>query len=400
MALVLAFGGIAPSTAAPDRSTAGALSTPSWPQYRADAAGTGYQRNETQLSPSTVANLKVKWEAQTFQTVFSAPAEANGVLYFGARIGCSCTTLTAVKASTGVTIWSSPVAGHVNGSPDVHHGVIYVTADDGNLYAFSVKTGAVLWKAATGSSSSNTPLPSPVAVNGVVYVGSTGTRTFYAFDAAGCGNPTCQPIWTGTLLDGTSATPAVSGGNVFITDDDENLYAFPAAGCGQSTCQPTWTASAGTFHNISMASPSVHKGMVYVGAVFGISAFKALGCGKPTCKAKWTVLPSGQFNSTAVAGGAVYASGFNEVVSVDARTGATNWTKTLNDGNGSPGISTTVANGVVYTQNSNTAHALDASNGEVLWSYFVGFGKQAPVIANGWLYVASVDGESLLGFHL
>jgi hypothetical protein len=30
----------------------------------------------------------------------------------------------------------------------------------------------------------------------------------------------------------------------------------------------------------------------------------------------------------------------------------------------------------------------------------VGFGKQAPVIANGWLYVASVDGESLLGFHL
>ena len=53
----------------------------------------------------------------------------------------------------------------------------------------------------------------------------------YAFNADGCGQKLCQPIWTGEM-GGTESTPLVYNGVVYIGSDDGHLYAFNAAMAG------------------------------------------------------------------------------------------------------------------------------------------------------------------------
>jgi outer membrane protein assembly factor BamB len=58
----------------------------------------------------------------------------------------------------------------------VANGVVYVQADDGNVYALNASTGALLWSYPTGGGLT----PSPSVVNGVMYVGSF--NGVFAFD--------------------------------------------------------------------------------------------------------------------------------------------------------------------------------------------------------------------------
>jgi outer membrane protein assembly factor BamB len=47
----------------------------------------------------------------------------------------------ALKASTGALLWSYATGGHVNSSPAVANGVVYVGSADGRVYAFGLKKG-------------------------------------------------------------------------------------------------------------------------------------------------------------------------------------------------------------------------------------------------------------------
>ena len=58
--------------------------------------------------------------------------------------------------------------------------MVYVCSWDGNLYALSAATGAILWSYTTG----NIVDSSPAVVNGVVFAGSWDGN-LYAFDLAG-----------------------------------------------------------------------------------------------------------------------------------------------------------------------------------------------------------------------
>jgi outer membrane protein assembly factor BamB len=129
-----------------------------------------------------------------------------------------------------------------------------------------------LWTAsATGS---------PAVSDGHVYVGAD------AFDAAGCGQPSCARLWTAAVPPATvsHAAPAVAGGLVYLGSSDSSLYAFPAAGCGAPTCAPAWSAPTGGV----VRTPSVANGVVYVGSDDGkLRAFDAAsGCGPRKC-ARW-----------------------------------------------------------------------------------------------------------------
>src|SRR5207244_11760683 len=72
---------------------------------------------------------------------------------------------------------------------------------------------------------------SPTVAGGVVYVGAFDHR-LYAFDANGCGQRRCQPLWTGLTGGTIESTPTAVGDSILVGSDDGNLYAFPAAGCG------------------------------------------------------------------------------------------------------------------------------------------------------------------------
>jgi outer membrane protein assembly factor BamB len=101
---------------------------------------------------------------------------------------------------------------------------------------------------------------SPVAADGIVYVGSAD-RKLYAFEV-GCGRAgeTCEPLWTATTSDRIASTPAVADDVVYVASQDGGLYAFPAE-CS-SPCEPLWTASVGGY--VRRGSPVVAGGVVYM----------------------------------------------------------------------------------------------------------------------------------------
>ena len=51
----------------------------------------------------------------------------------------------------------------------------------------------------------------------------------YAFDASGCGHPTCTPLWSGNVGAPVHSQPAISDGRVFVTDTIGVLHAFALA---------------------------------------------------------------------------------------------------------------------------------------------------------------------------
>jgi len=117
------------------------------------------------------------WRASADATLAqSTPTISNGVLYIGAESG----SLFAFDAATGTQKWKALAGASVYDQPFVYNNTVYVTADNGNLYAVNAQTGAAGWNIpqmyANGSGA--------IVANGVLYVGTGGSRYFYALDPA------------------------------------------------------------------------------------------------------------------------------------------------------------------------------------------------------------------------
>ena len=100
---------------------------------------------------------------------YSSPAVANGVVYAGSDRG----KVYALKASSGVLLWTYQAPTGIVNSLAVANGVLYFGS--GELYALNARTGAKLWSYKTG-----TGADSPIVANGVVYVGDYNGN-IYAF---------------------------------------------------------------------------------------------------------------------------------------------------------------------------------------------------------------------------
>jgi outer membrane protein assembly factor BamB len=110
---------------------------------------------------------------------------ANGVVYVAADNG----NIYALNATTGTKLWSFTTGSNVFSSPAVANGVVYVGSNDGNVYALNGATGTQLWSFTTGGTVGS----SPAVVNGVVYVGSSDGNV-YAFDLTGGQAAPARPI--------------------------------------------------------------------------------------------------------------------------------------------------------------------------------------------------------------
>jgi hypothetical protein len=211
----------------------------------------------------------------------------------------------ALVIAAGSAALFSPILPEITAAFNTHPTSSATTADDASMFRFNaehtrfnaheniltfatVSHLAADWASpATGGSI----FSSPVAANGVIYVGSFDSK-LYAFAAAGCGQSSCPPLWTAPTEDRIFSTPAVSAGVVYVGSYDSRLYAFNAAGCGQPSCPPLWTSTP-TGGRIG-SSPLVAGGMVYVGSWdHKLYAFNAAGCGQPSCPPLWTSTPAG-----------------------------------------------------------------------------------------------------------
>ena len=133
--------------------------TNDWTMWGYDQQRTGFNPNETVLSPSTVPGLQQKWQFSYAATSFNAPVFASGVvvddtptdvIYAGDNSG----EFYAVNAATGQLLWSQDLGintsvcfGELGVSStaiiDRATNRVYAIGGDGGLYAMDLGTGAI-----------------------------------------------------------------------------------------------------------------------------------------------------------------------------------------------------------------------------------------------------------------
>ncbi len=101
-----------------------------WSQFHFTAGGTRLNPYEKTLNVKNVGRLRPKWHHHTTLLAESSPAVVDGVVY----VGCGL-DVCALKATTGVKLWSFTTGSGVESSPAVANGVVYAGSNDGNLYA-------------------------------------------------------------------------------------------------------------------------------------------------------------------------------------------------------------------------------------------------------------------------
>ena len=187
-------------SAAPGQQSA-ANSQNNWSEFLRTNMGR-WNPYEHVLNVQNVKNLRRKWSFQS-GGVFSSPAVVDGVVYVGSQYPQD--RLYALKASTGVKLWSYRARYRVWSSPAVANGVVYVGAEDKNVYALNARTGTKVWNYTTGGKVDS----SPSVVDGVVYIGSDDGN-LYALNAS-----TGAMLWNYATGYQDSA-PAVANGVVYV----------------------------------------------------------------------------------------------------------------------------------------------------------------------------------------
>jgi len=195
-------------------------------------------------------NGKPLWSQSLVSNVFTvALAEADGVLLATTAITTSPTsTLFGLDPASGKVLWDNrgqgqPALGGIEGAPAVAEGVVYVGyllyEGSGGMAAFEAKSGRLLWR---WQNTGHSPTTSPMVSGGCVVVGFDD-HVCYGLDAK-----TGEKIWLfGALPEVMSASPAASGGQVFVTAG-QSLYALDLA-----TGQPRWQQSLGPLGASSLA---------------------------------------------------------------------------------------------------------------------------------------------------
>jgi outer membrane protein assembly factor BamB len=107
------------------------------------------------------------WTFQTGNMTESSPAVANGVVY----VGADDSNLYALDGKTGAKLWSARLEHYVD-SPAVANGVVYV-ASSFNVYAVNARTGAKLWVYKVGYN-----VYGAAVANGMVYIGQAAGISF------------------------------------------------------------------------------------------------------------------------------------------------------------------------------------------------------------------------------
>jgi outer membrane protein assembly factor BamB len=391
-ATVLPPGAAASRMALKPKTEAAPFVQTNWSERGFDPANTGFNPFENVIGLSNVSELSVAWSGPIGDVSGASPAEVDGVVYFGSKDK----HLYAFDAA-GVT--------NCSGTP---------------------KVCQPLWTAKTGRIDGT-----PAVANGVLYIGANGKLN--AFDAAGVTNcsgtpKTCLPLWTSDLREISTSSPVVVDGVVYIGGGNApaKLYAFDAAGVTNCSgtpkrCTPLWTGMT-SGKSLLFSSPAVANGVVYMGSQTnhggGFDAFDAAGVthcsGTPkTCQPLWSADTGSVYASTpAVADGKVFITSANfSLFAFDAAGGShcrgmpkwckPLWTSDTQDAVNSPAV----ANGVVYVGSLNGVDAYGVAGVtncsgskhrrcSPLWTGpTAGPTESGLAIANGVLYVGTRIGD-------
>jgi parallel beta-helix repeat protein len=354
-----------------------------WPMSKYDAARTGYNADETKLSPPLVK----KWEFEGISgDVFDTISTAGGTIYIGMKAsteGRDSNKVYAIDGATGLKSWEFILdaggRGAMGVTPAIANGLVYFGGQqDDKLYALDAKTGQRVWEF-TGVGTMY--CSHPAVIDGVVY--AKGHDTLYALDAY-----TGVKKWEFTTAGWGMNSPAIGDGTVYIGSSDGFLYAIDA-----KTGTKKWSLPDSSR---MFSYPLVSNDTVYIDA--SSTLIKALNAS--TGSLKWEVtlgeeLPLLSEGIFALANNILYVSiwkgknGHGKLYALDASTGSELWPFDL----GAVGISASaVANGAVYVcgWKNKMVYALDVTTGVEKWHYQCdGKISSSPIIADGVLYVGT-----------
>ena len=349
-----------------------------WSQFGFDPYGTRWNPYENVLTRENVGNLDLKWSYATGGAILGSPAVVNGVVY----IPSYDSKLYALDATTGAKLWTYTTGSYSNYPVAVADGVVYLPSGDYNLYALNARTGAKLWSYTTGGE----VWSAAVVTGGIVYFGSLDGN-LYALNAR-----TGAELWSYNSGGGAPQV-AVANGIAYVPSGRGYLYALNAM-----TGQELWGIPVNT---AGLSSPAIANGVVYSGgegpsvSVYGVNASNgAILWENGVCGETLQASP-------AVADGVVYVYCDNNVLyALNADTGGVLWQYDTGRNGDAPVFSPAVASGVVYGRlGPYSVGALDARDGSVLWSYFSDSWFSDPVVANGVVYVSSID-SNIYAFSL
>src|SRR5438876_5782262 len=140
--------------------SAGQSAPGDWPTYMYDGARSGFNRNETRLSPDNAANLKLLWKRKLGNVLAAQPIVKGDTLYIGSWDGF----LYAISRQDGSVRWKvdlgrttsdkcEPNTAGITSAAAVTDNALYVGGGDQYLSALNPQTGATLWKVKTGDNS-------------------------------------------------------------------------------------------------------------------------------------------------------------------------------------------------------------------------------------------------------
>ena len=146
--------------------------------------------------------------------------------------------------------WSTDLGAHPSTPAAVgDDGVVYADAG-GTVTVLEAASGAIRWTGALGAPGN----ASAVAGDTILVATSDGRLVAYA--AGGCGESTCEPLWQGTLENGTIIAPVVGGDVAYVAMSGRKIAAFSLDGCGADTCAPLTTVGpvwAGNLRSLAVS---------------------------------------------------------------------------------------------------------------------------------------------------
>src|SRR5215469_7869209 len=254
----------------------------------------------------------------------------------------------------GKLLWSQQ-PGPIFSSPAAALDMLYISSADGYLYALAQSTGLMVWRAHLGNHLTDaTP-----ALEGQILFVAMHSSALAAFNAL-----TGQLYWTFDTGEKIQAPPLVAGGRVLFASRT-TLWVLDAA----SVYIATW-------HGNIFALDRVHGTLRWTYAL--------------NTQHDQSVI-DGVGGSMALANGRLYVGDYRgSVLCIDAARGKLLWRYAT----GAQILATPVVTwGRVYVGSGDGYfYALDARTGRPAWRYHTGEVRASASLANGHLYVGSLDG--------
>lgn len=223
-----------------------------------------YQVNPAHTGTAQVTGFKlppsVKWSVSLHGNASYPLILPGEVIVIDGGSGSFPSTLEALNSANGAIIWTQTVpsgyGGWVGAAYD--NGMVFAVNYDtpgfnsGSMSAFSASDGHLIWTSSLpGQYLFTSP---PTALNGIVYTGGAGVGgTVYALQESN-GNL----LWTGSVANGDTSSPAISGGSVYVSYVCPQTYRFQA-----KTGALLWSYS-GACEGGGGDTAVVFKGLLYV----------------------------------------------------------------------------------------------------------------------------------------